>query len=128
MKFSMISNGAIVLSNLIGQKSPCVLHDIVPFGAAALLPITYIDKQINKSTNKQTKVPLCSTGLRPLWGRCPASSHSASQPFKAGQRVSLTTYCPWATCFITFYCQISFKLDLFQGFLSIHSEIIKKTM
>ena len=24
------------------QKSPCVLQDIVPFGAAALLPITYI--------------------------------------------------------------------------------------
>ena len=24
------------------RKSPCVLQDIVPFGAAALLPITYI--------------------------------------------------------------------------------------
>ena len=46
----------------------------------------------------RTKVPLCSTGLRPLWGRCPATSHSDSQPCKAGQRVSLTTYCPWATC------------------------------
>ena len=23
------------------RKSPCVLQDIVPFGAAALLPITY---------------------------------------------------------------------------------------
>ena len=23
--------------------------------------------------NKQTKVPLCSAGLCPLWGRCPAS-------------------------------------------------------
>ena len=38
-------------------------------------------------------------GLHPLWGRCPASSHSNLQPCKAGQRVSLTTYCPWATCF-----------------------------
>merc|ERR1712115_141540 len=46
----------------------------------------------------RTKVPLCSTGLRPLWGRCPASPHSNSQSLKAGQRVSLTTYCPWATC------------------------------
>ena len=41
------------------QKSPCVLQDIVPFRAAALLTITYIDK--------------------------------------AGQRITLTTYCPWAT-------------------------------
>ena len=32
-------------------------------------------------------------------GRCPASPHYNSQSFKAGQRVSLTTYCPWATCF-----------------------------
>ena len=46
----------------------------------------------------RTKVPLCSTGLRPLRGRCPASPHCNSQSSKAGQRVSLTTYCPWATC------------------------------
>ena len=26
--------------------------------------------QKNKWTNEQTKVPLYSTGLRPLWGRC----------------------------------------------------------
>ena len=26
------------------RKSPCVLQDIVPFGAAALLPITYNHK------------------------------------------------------------------------------------
>ena len=25
----------------------------------------------NERTNGRTKVPLCSTGLRPLWGRCP---------------------------------------------------------
>ena len=31
----------MVLSNPIGQKYPCVLQDIVPFGAAALLTITY---------------------------------------------------------------------------------------
>ena len=49
------------------------------------------DGQTNES-------PLCSTGLRPLRGRCPAS-RSNFQPCKAGQRVSLTTYCPWATCF-----------------------------
>ena len=49
-------------------------------------------------TDRQTKVPLCCTGLRPLWGRCPASSYFNSQSCKAGQRVSLTTNCPWATC------------------------------
>ena len=40
---------------------------------------------------------LCSTGVRPLWGRCTAS-HSNLQPCKAGQWVSLTMYCSWATC------------------------------
>ena len=30
-------------------------------------------------TNEQTKVPLCSTGLRPLWGRCLAPPHSNTQ-------------------------------------------------
>ena len=30
------------------------------------------DKQTNNERiNKQTEVPLCSTGLHPLWGRCP---------------------------------------------------------
>merc|ERR1711895_286613 len=60
----------------------------------------------------RTKVPLCSTGLQPLRGRCPASPHSDSQPCKAGQRVSLTTYCPWATCFtLSFFCLLSFCLN-----------------
>ena len=49
--------------------------------------------------NEQTKVS-CSTRLHPLWGRCPSSSHSNLQWCKAGQRVSLTTYCPWATCWL----------------------------
>ena len=48
------------------------------------------DGQMDRRTNKSS---LCSTGLCPLWGRCPAS-HSNSQPCKAGQWVSLTTYCP----------------------------------
>ena len=47
--------------------------------------------------NKRTKVPLCSTGHRPLRGRCPATDHLQTPTYKAGQRVSLTTYCPWAT-------------------------------
>ena len=50
----------------------------------------WTDRQTNES-------PLCSTGLCPLWGRCPAS-HSKLQPCEAGQRVSLTMYCPRATC------------------------------
>ena len=60
------------------------------------------DEWTDGRTDGRTKVPLCSTGLRPLRGRCPASSHSNSQSCKAGQRVSLTTYCPWATC--CFFC------------------------
>ena len=46
------------------------------------------------------KVPLCSTGLGPFRHHTlpyPAL-YSNSQSCKAGQRVSLTTYCPWATC------------------------------
>ena len=43
-QFFMLFNGAIVLPNPIKQKSPCVLQDTVPFRAAALLTITYIDK------------------------------------------------------------------------------------
>ena len=63
-----------------------------------------IDKWTYGWTDVQTygqtdKFPLCSTGLCPLQGRCPASSHSNSQSCKAGQRISLTTYCPWVTCF-----------------------------
>ena len=57
--------------------------------------------QCSGQTDGWTKVPLCSTGLRPLRGRCPASSHSNSQSCKAGQRVSLTTYCPWTTGFLS---------------------------
>ena len=34
-QFSMLFNDAMVLLNLIKQKSPCVLQDIAPFGAAA---------------------------------------------------------------------------------------------
>ena len=52
---------------------------------------------MNGQTNES---PLCSTGLHTLWGRCPASCHSNSQSYKAGQRVSLTTYGPWATCLV----------------------------
>ena len=53
--------------------SPCVLQDIGPLGP---LP-------------KKEKIPhMCeSIGHQPLRGRCP----------KAGQRVLLTIYCPWAT-------------------------------
>ena len=45
------------------------------------------------------KVPLCSTGLRLLRGHCSASSHSDLQPCNAGQRVLLTTDCPWPTSY-----------------------------
>ena len=37
--------------------------------------------------------------LRP--GICPLRPEICSLPCKSGQRVSLTTYCPWATCCIT---------------------------
>ena len=50
------------------------------------------------SQTGQTKVPLCSTGLHLLWGRCLASFHTNLQSRKAGQQVLLTTYSPWLTC------------------------------
>ena len=31
------------------------------------------DARTDERTNGQTKVPLCSIGLCPLWGRCPKS-------------------------------------------------------
>ena len=59
------------------QKSPCVLQDSVPFGAAALLH--------------------------------PHLAYS----YKAGQRESLTTYCPWATCFYRKLVQLYRKYKKF---------------
>ena len=35
-------NGALKPNQAEPQKSPCVLQDIIPFGAAALLTITFI--------------------------------------------------------------------------------------
>ena len=48
----------------------------------------------------QAGVPQCSTGQHSLWWRCPTYHHLHSQTYKAGQRVSLTTYCPWATGYV----------------------------
>ena len=44
----------------------------------------------------QTKVPLCSTGLCPVWGRCPASPHCNLQSWQVaqGQYVVSDTRCP----------------------------------
>ena len=33
------------------------------------------DGRTNGQTDRRMKVPLCSTGLRPLWGRCPKSEN-----------------------------------------------------
>ena len=55
------------------------------------------DGQTDRWTNKSPPV-FCKT-LSPLG---PASSHSNSQSCKAGKAESLTTYCPWATCFYIF--------------------------
>ena len=30
-----------------------------------------MNERTDERTDGRTKVPLCSTGLRPLWGRCP---------------------------------------------------------
>ena len=38
-----------------------------------------MNKRTN-NTNRRTKVPLCSTGLRPLWGRCSKSIKNAPFP------------------------------------------------
>ena len=69
--------------------------------------------------NDRTKVPLCSTGHRPLQGRCPAYHHLQSPTYKAGQRVSLTLYCPWATGFLFF----SLDLQLSQVELNLQSHL-----
>ena len=66
------------------------VHNIILF-------LLIIASQKHFQTGRK-KVPLCSTGLRLLWGRCPATPHTKSQSCKAGQQVLLTTYCPWATC------------------------------
>ena len=36
------------------------------------------NKRMNERTNGRTKVPLCSTGLRPLRGRCPKNRTSVT--------------------------------------------------
>ena len=61
---------------------------------------------VGRMERRTYESPHCSTGLCSLWGRCPAS-HSNLLPCKAGQRVLLSTYCPWATC--------SFFLSIFLG-------------
>ena len=38
------------------------------------------DARTNERTNGRTKVPLCSTGLRPLRGRCPKKQKNAYFP------------------------------------------------
>ena len=45
--------------------------------------------RINKQTNKQTKVPLCSTGLRPLRGRYPKTGRPRAI---CGQRYPLPCF------------------------------------
>ena len=52
---------------------------------------------LHTGTDERMKVPLCSKGYSPLWDRCPATDHLQSPIYIAGQRVSLTTYCPRAT-------------------------------
>ena len=41
------------------------------------------DGRTDRRTDKRTKVPLCSKGLRPLWGRCPASFRLTSMQSRA---------------------------------------------
>ena len=43
------------------------------------------------------RVPLCFTGHCPLQSCCAANHHLQSPIYRAGQRVSLTPYCPWTT-------------------------------
>ena len=45
-------------------------------------------KRTDGRKDGQTQVPLCSRGICPLSGRCPASAHSISQSCKVGQWVS----------------------------------------
>ena len=41
-------------------------------------------RQMEGQMDGQTKVPLCSTGLHPLWGRCPAPPQLKSHTAQAG--------------------------------------------
>ena len=66
--------------------------------------------------------PLCSTGLGPFRGCCPASPHSNSLSCKAGQRVLQTTYCPWATgWFFSLIHEDSMMLANFQVYSSCNT-------
>ena len=48
-------------------------------------------KKEKKEKKKKDRFPLCSTGLRPHWGRCPALPSTSIRA-----RVPLTTHCLWA--------------------------------
>jgi len=66
--------------------------------------------------------------LKCLFFRCPASSHSNPQSCKAGQRVSLTTYCPWATGWLMRYGPTDGPMDGFgvknAGTWLVHLEVV----
>ena len=55
------------------------------------------------SAHNTPSISPCQRPRTPLWGRCPATPDSNSLSCKAGQRVSLTTYCSWATCSLYAY-------------------------
>ena len=130
-QFSILFNGAMVLSNPIGQKSPCVLQDIVSFGAAALLTITYIHQHTKQGNGYRWphialgrlvrpdilpfrtsgNSPLCPTGHRPFGAAALLSLHYFTWSLQAGQRVPLTMCDPWMTSY-TFLNPASSHLPL----------------
>ena len=70
-------NQSINQSTSLSESSNCAQANPSQFLVASLIEPSEPDKYANKLLwAGRTKVPLCSTGLRPLRGRCPASAHS----------------------------------------------------
>ena len=63
----------------------------------------WTDGRTGGRTDRQMdRFPLCSTGLCPLWGLCPAPPQLKSH-YSSRARVPLTTYCLWAAINIIWY-------------------------
>ena len=74
--------------------------EIIPLRPLSNPPRLQIIHLRPQSSPHRTKKTLCSTGLCPLWGRCrcPASLHSNSQSYKAGQTLIADHILPPQAC------------------------------
>ena len=79
-----------------------------------------------RQTEGQTdRLPPCSTGLHPLWGRCPASPGSNSESFKAGQQGIADHILPLGNLYLFVLCQGGITWEKINGsFYSLHSNSV----